>query len=71
MAIDMITAHESEINRLNVLIQNGQQLFENDQLNDEQYKQLAIDVGRRFMLQLEVQKLKQERDGRAAQLNVV
>ncbi|CAF3986976.1 unnamed protein product, partial [Rotaria magnacalcarata] len=67
----IITAHESEINRLNVLIQNGQQLFENDQLNDEQYKQLAIDVGRRFMLQLEVQKLKQERDGRAAQLNVV
>ncbi|CAF2030743.1 unnamed protein product [Rotaria magnacalcarata] len=71
MAIDMITAHESEINRLNVLIQNGQQLFANDQLNDEQYKQLAIDVGRRFMLQLEVQKLKQECDGRAAQLNVV
>ncbi|CAF3356328.1 unnamed protein product [Rotaria socialis] len=65
MAIDMIVANESEINRLNVLIQNRQQLYENDQLNDEEYKQLMIDLGRRVMLQWDVEKLKLERDGRA------
>ncbi|CAM2729963.1 unnamed protein product [Rotaria socialis] len=61
----IIVANESEINRLNVLIQNRQQLYENDQLNDEEYKQLMIDLGRRVMLQWDVEKLKLERDGRA------
>ncbi|CAF1397737.1 unnamed protein product [Rotaria magnacalcarata] len=67
MAIDMITAHESEINRLNESIQMRQQLYENDQLNDQEYEQFVIDAGRRFALQLDIEKLKRERDGHAAQ----
>ncbi|CAF2070523.1 unnamed protein product [Rotaria magnacalcarata] len=67
MAIDMIMAHESEINRLNESIQMRQQLYENDQLNDQEYEQFVIDAGRRFALQLDIEKLKRERDGRAAQ----
>lgn len=51
-------AHESEINRLNESIQIRQQLYDNDNLSDQECEQLAIDVGRRFFLQMDLDKLK-------------
>jgi hypothetical protein len=50
--------HEDEINRLNASIQIGEQLYKNHQLNNNEYDQLVKDIGRRHMLQLDLETLK-------------
>jgi hypothetical protein len=51
-------AYEADIEQLNKSIQEGEQLFKEKKLNDEQVKQLANDVGRRFISNLFLKDLK-------------
>ncbi len=53
-------AYEADIERLNVTIQDRVQLLNENNLNDEEAKQLALDAGIRFLLNLFLKKL---RDG--------
>ena len=54
-----IAAHESEINQLNQSIQHRQELYKRNLLNDEEYKQLGVDVARRYFLELDLEQLKE------------
>jgi hypothetical protein len=51
-------AYEVDIEQLNKSIQEGEQLFKEKKLNDGQVKQLANDVGRRFISNLFLKDLK-------------
>ena len=54
-----IAAHESEINQLNQSIQYREQLYKSNLLNHEEYKQLGVDVARRYFLELDLEQLKE------------
>jgi hypothetical protein len=51
-------AYEADIARLNGTIQDRVQLFNQNNLNDEEAKKLALDVGTRFFSTLFLEKLK-------------
>ncbi|CAF1348321.1 unnamed protein product [Rotaria sordida] len=64
MAIDLITSYEAEINRLNQSIQNREQLFDQNQLNDQEMKELADDIFQRWLINKFLQYLRQEQERR-------
>ncbi|CAF1413791.1 unnamed protein product [Rotaria sordida] len=64
MAIDLITGYEAEINRLNQSIQSREQLFDQNQLNDQDIKKLADDIGQRWLINKFLQHLRQEQERR-------
>lgn len=51
-------AYEADIQRLNISIQGREKLLEEEKLNDEQIKQLAADVGSRYLSNVFLKKLK-------------
>ncbi|CAF1353087.1 unnamed protein product, partial [Rotaria sordida] len=55
-----ITSYEAEINRLNHSIQNREQLFDQNQLNDQDIKELADDIGQRWLINKFLQQLRQD-----------
>ncbi|CAF1041553.1 unnamed protein product [Rotaria sordida] len=64
MAVDLITSYEAEINRLNQSIQNREQLFDQNQLNDQEMKELADDIFQRWLINEFLQHLRQEQERR-------
>ncbi|CAF1506998.1 unnamed protein product, partial [Rotaria sordida] len=60
----IITSYEAEINRLNQSIQNREQLFDQNQLNDQDIKELADDIGQRWLINKFLQQLRQEQERR-------
>ncbi|CAF4198083.1 unnamed protein product, partial [Rotaria magnacalcarata] len=61
-----VLAYEEEINRLHVFIEQHKEAATNETLNDEELKQYLDAVGHHHLLQLWVDKVKQERDRRRA-----
>ncbi|CAF4718182.1 unnamed protein product, partial [Rotaria sp. Silwood2] len=59
-----ITSYEEQINRLNQSIQSREQLFDQNQLNDQQTKDLADDIGQRWLINKILQQLRQEEERR-------
>jgi hypothetical protein len=51
-------AYEADIQRLNISIQEQEQLFKEKKLNDEQVKRLSNDVGSRYLSSLFLKELK-------------
>ncbi|CAF2211544.1 unnamed protein product [Rotaria magnacalcarata] len=62
-----IIAYENDIERLNVSIEERTRLLEENNLNDQQVKQLADDVGTRFLSNIFLRQLKNEQARRLAQ----
>ncbi|CAF1074858.1 unnamed protein product [Rotaria sordida] len=64
MAIDLITNYEAQINRLNQSIQRREQLFDQNQLNVQEMKELADDIFQRWLINKFLQQLRQEQEQR-------
>ncbi|CAF3338745.1 unnamed protein product [Rotaria socialis] len=64
MAIDLVLAYEQEMDRLHDFIEQHKEAATNETLNDEELKQYLDAVGQHHLLQLWVDKLKQERNRR-------
>ncbi|CAF1269553.1 unnamed protein product [Rotaria sordida] len=56
--------YEAEINRLNQSIQNREQLFDQNQLNVQEMKELADDIFQRWLINKFLQQLRQEQEQR-------
>ncbi|CAF2032770.1 unnamed protein product [Rotaria magnacalcarata] len=64
MTIDRITAVEAEINPLTDSVNRDNDLYENDNLGDDEFQKWIIDVGRLNALEIDLRKLNEERDRR-------
>ncbi|CAF4189392.1 unnamed protein product [Rotaria sordida] len=64
VGIMFITSYEAEINRLNQSIQNREQLFDQNQLNVQEMKELADDIFQRWLINKFLQQLRQEQEQR-------
>ncbi|CAF2047144.1 unnamed protein product [Rotaria magnacalcarata] len=59
-----ITAVEAEINPLTDSVNRDNDLYENDNLGDDEFQKWIIDVGRLNALEIDLRKLNEERDRR-------
>ncbi|CAF1198000.1 unnamed protein product [Rotaria magnacalcarata] len=67
LSCHLIIAYENDIERLNVSIEERTRLLEENNLNAQQVKQLADDVGTRFLSNIFLRQLKNEQARRLAQ----
>lgn len=54
-----ITAYETEINRLDILLQEREQAVKNDQVTDEEVQAFAAMAGQRHLLKVYLDKMKE------------
>jgi hypothetical protein len=55
----IVLGYEADIERLNVTIRDREQLLNENNLNDEEVKQLVLDAGTRYLSNLFLKKLRE------------